>query len=296
MDNLQNPLVTCVIPSYKRSDMINRAIDSVLAQTYQNIEILIVDDNEKGDQYSNRLKQVVESYGNPNVKLLTQPRHTNGAAARNYGIKHAQGEYIAFLDDDDEWLPTKIEKQIRYLQNNPEFDAVSTLTSTYLNGNLIYTQKQYDTDNLQFKVLLRKVGIATPTFLATKSSLVKIGAFDEKLMRHQDLQLFVAYLEDYRIGLVPEVLIKIHADSEINRPSVSKLIQIKKDYFKSIEKHLLKYTSSERRRIICNHNFEVAYIAFKKHKYATGLYFLLKSGVSIDAVRDVMERMKNRND
>lgn len=296
MNNLQNPLVTCVIPSYKRSDMINRAIDSVLAQTYPNIEILIVDDNEKSDQYSTRLKQVVDNYGNPNVKLLTQPRHINGAAARNYGIKHAQGDYIAFLDDDDEWRPTKIEKQIRYLQNNPEFDAVSTLTSTYLNGDLIYTQKQYNTDNLQFKVLLRKVGIATPTFLATKRSLVKMGAFDEKLIRHQDLQLFVAYLEDFKIGLVPDVLIKIHGDSEINRPNVRKLIQIKKDYFKSIEKYLLKYSSSERRRIICNHNFEVAYIALKQHKYATGLYFLFKSGISIDAIKDVIERMRSRKE
>lgn len=114
--NISQPLVSCIIPSFKRNDMISRAIDSVLAQTYSNIEILIVDDNDKGSEYSTTLKEIVKSYDNERVKLLAQPSHINGAAARNFGVKHAEGEYIAFLDDDDEWLPTKIEKQIYFLK------------------------------------------------------------------------------------------------------------------------------------------------------------------------------------
>lgn len=293
--NRPMPLVSCIIPSYKRNDMIMRAIDSVLAQTYSNIEILVVDDNEKGSDYSIVLEKIVNRYNDERVKLLKQSRHINGAAARNFGIRLSNGEYIAFLDDDDEWLPTKLEKQINFLANNQEYNAVSTLSSVYAGGKLIYSQKEYNVDNLQLKVFLREVDITTPTFLASKQSLVNMGAFDEALLRHQDLQLFVAYLEKYKIGLLPEVLIKIHSDSEINRPNVDKLIQIKRDYFKSVDKYIKKYSKSTQRRIICNHNFEIAYVAFKERKYFLTLKYLFKSGISFSALKDLCERIKRRN-
>lgn len=288
------PLVSCIIPSYKRNDMITRAIDSVLAQTYKNIEVLIVDDNEKNSEYSIRLKEIIDLYNRPNVRLLTQPCHINGAAARNFGVKNAEGEYIAFLDDDDEWLPTKIEKQIAFLSQNSEFDGVSTLSSTHTKGKLVSTQKEYDVDNLQFKVFLRKVGIGTPTFLASRKALTNMGCFDENLIRHQDLQLFVAFLDSYKIGLVPEVLVKIHSDSAINRPDVEKLIRIKEDYFKSVKKYLDKYSPKERRRIMANHYFEVSYIALRERKFMTFIKYLFKAGVSVSAIKDLIKRYTDR--
>lgn len=293
MNNSQ-PLVSCVIPSYKRNDMISRAIDSVLAQTYSNIEIIIVDDNEKGSEYGAALEKVVKAYNNERVKLLTQPSHINGAAARNFGVKHAEGEYIAFLDDDDEWLPTKIEKQIDFLNRNPEYEGVTTLSSLYTNGRLVCSQEKYDVEDLQYKVFLRKVGIGTPTFLASRESLVKMGCFDEHLLRHQDLQLFVAFLDSYKIGLVPEVLVKIHSDSAINRPNVEKLIQIKQDYFKSVKEYLDKYSPREQKRIMANHYFEVAYIALKEKKISTFIKYLFKAGSSLQAIKDVLGRLSER--
>lgn len=292
--NNQIPLVSCIIPSYKRNDMITRAIDSVLAQTYSNIEVLIVDDNEKNSEYSIRLKEIIDSYNKPNVRLLTQPCHINGAAARNFGVKHAEGEYIAFLDDDDEWLPTKIEKQIDYIRLHPEFDGVACLYSMYTNGRLISSQKEYNVEDLQLKVFLRKVGIGTPTFLASKKSLIDMGCFDENLQRHQDLQLFVAFLDYYKIGLVPEALVKIHCDSAINRPNVEKLIKIKDDYFKSVKKYLDKYSPKERKRIMANHYFEVSYIALKERKFMTFIRYLFKAGISISAIKDLIIRYSDR--
>lgn len=288
------PLVSCIIPSYKRNDMITRAIDSVLAQTYSNIEVLIVDDNEKNSEYSLRLKDIIDSYNKPNVKLLTQPCHINGAAARNFGVKHAKGEYIAFLDDDDEWLPTKIEKQIKFLNQNPEYEGVTTLSSVFTNGRLVCSQEEYDVADLQFKVFLRKVGIGTPTFLASRESLIKMGCFDERLFRHQDLQLFVAFLDSYKIGLVPEVLVKIYSDSAINRPNVEKLIRIKDDYFKSVKEYLDKYSPKDQKRIIANHYFEVAYIALKEKKISTFIKYLFKAGCSFQAIKDMLGRLSER--
>ena len=115
------PLISCVIPSYKRADTLRRAINSVLAQTYCNMEVLVVDDNIAGDEYSKTLHEIIDEYKNDSrVRLVTQPMHINGAEARNAGIRAAQGEFIAFLDDDDEWLPTKLEKQMEILKTHPE--------------------------------------------------------------------------------------------------------------------------------------------------------------------------------
>ena len=115
-----NDLVSCVIPSYKRAETLRRAINSVLAQTYSHIEVIVVDDNIANDEFSKALHSVLNEYkGDDRVRLVTQPQHINGAEARNAGIRAAQGEYIAFLDDDDEWLPEKTEKQVACLENNP---------------------------------------------------------------------------------------------------------------------------------------------------------------------------------
>lgn len=124
--------VSCIIPSYKRSDMVIRAIDSVLRQTYKNIEVCVVDDNIPGDEYSCELKHKLEKYQNDSrVKYITQQKHINGAVARNVGIKEATGEFIAFLDDDDEWLPEKLERQMEIIDFNPSVDAVTVLWKNY---------------------------------------------------------------------------------------------------------------------------------------------------------------------
>lgn len=109
MEAIDNNLVSCIIPSYKRTDTLRRAINSVLKQTYKNIEVLIVDDNFNGDEYSEQVRNIVVSFDNPRIRLISQPMHINGAEARNAGVRAAKGEYIAFLDDDDEWLSEKIE-------------------------------------------------------------------------------------------------------------------------------------------------------------------------------------------
>lgn len=295
MANQNNPLVSCVIPSYKRNDTVARAINSVLMQTYDNIEIIIVDDNNSGDEYSIQLKSLVDSFKNPKVKLLTQPCHINGAAARNYGINHAKGEFIAFLDDDDEWRPTKIEKQILFITVHPEYAGVSTLLSVVSNGKSLYDSQKYDTENLQFNVFLRKVGIQTSTFLARKSALIKMGAFDENLIRQQDLQLFVEFLEYFKIGLVPEVLTIHNADSVINRPNAENLVKYKAAFFDSVGKYLNKYSSKDQKRIKCNHNYEIAYVALKEKKIGMFLKYMFKSGFSYSSLKDLYQRFAKRH-
>jgi glycosyltransferase involved in cell wall biosynthesis len=288
-------LVSCVIPSYKRCDTVTRAIDSVLAQTYKNIEICLVDDNVPGDEYSLRLQEALKKYEKDDrVRYIAQEKHINGAVARNVGIKAAKGEFIGFLDDDDEWLPEKIERQMKVLQENPSIDAVSVLWSIYENKKIVRRCTPYTAENLQFKVFLREVAIYTSTILIKKIAIDKFGGFDESLLRHQDLQFFVDALKNSKFDVLPEYLVKIHADSEINRPNVEKLIQAKKDFFISVADEFGKYSKLERKRIKNAHYYEIVFFAFKRKKIKHVLLYLFKAGLNIQSIRDLLKRYKER--
>lgn len=116
MDKLldNKSLVSIIIPTYKRTEKLSRAVKSVLNQTYKykNIEILIVCANESYDEFTAQACEVVESFKDESLRLVTQKAHKNGAVARNAGINASTGEYVAFLDDDDSWVSENLELQV----------------------------------------------------------------------------------------------------------------------------------------------------------------------------------------
>ncbi len=117
-----NMLVSVVIPTYRRPQKLNRAIQSVLSQTYPYFEILIADDNEPGSIWRYRTMYVIQSYlDDSRVHCLPCEKHENGSAARNRGLSAARGTWICFLDDDDYYEPDKLEKQIGFLNQHSEF-------------------------------------------------------------------------------------------------------------------------------------------------------------------------------
>lgn len=129
-------MVSCIIPTYKRSDTLIRAVKSVINQSYKNLEIIIVDDNEPNDEYSLIVQERLKAISDERIRYIQQKKHINGAAARNVGINAARGEFIAFLDDDDEWLPSKIEKQINKLMSNQEYNGITCLYTICTNGKV----------------------------------------------------------------------------------------------------------------------------------------------------------------
>lgn len=269
-----NRLVSVIIPSYKRSDTVVRAINSVLNQTYKNIEVIVVDDNIQGDEYSIELEKVIGQIKDNRVVLIRQDKHVNGAKARNEGVKASHGEFVAFLDDDDEWWPDKIERQLLILDENPDYTGVAGGATTWRNNKEIskFPLPKVSSKNLLFKVLTREVGLATSTFLCTKDSFIKIGGFDENLKRSQDLQLFSDYLSHYKIFPIWNFrTTKMHVESYINRLDSHALAKNKSDYFKSIEDVLMKFSKSKQRRIKSAHYYEISYVALKESEYLFAL-------------------------
>jgi len=293
--NIKQKKVTCVIPSYKRCETVIRAIDSVLAQTYKHIEVCIVDDNEPNDEYSLALQEVLKKYnGDPRVRYITQKKHINGAVARNVGIEAATGEYIGFLDDDDEWLPTKIERQMDLLSQNSSIDAITTFWTLYKNEKEIRRCAPYDSHDLQFKIFMRDVAVFTSTVLIKKTAIKRFNGFDEKLLRHQDLQFLIDALKESSFMVLPEYLVHLHADSHINRPNVHQLIEAKEEFFKSVNDELHQYSKSKQRRIKNAHYYEVAFQALKSKEYFIVIKYMLKAGFHLQSIKDLLKRIKER--
>ena len=287
---MKDCLVSCVIPTYKRSDMLLRAVQSVLAQTHKNVEVLVVDDNIPDDEYSlevqNKLKTIVDH----RVRYIQQKEHINGAVARNIGIKASKGKYVAFLDDDDEWLPGKIEAQLNYLENNPDCKGCSCLYTFYKNGQATKKCPPYTNENLLFKILSRSVQMFTSTIILDRETLINSGMFDEELVRHQDLQMLADFAAIAKIAVLNEYYVKIHKDSDINRPNTAKTIAVKKLYLEKMQKHILTFNKVDQKRIYAAHDFEVFVQSLKEKKYGISIEYFLKIGPNVKAYRDVYNR------
>lgn len=291
---MEKDLVSVIIPTYKRCDTLIRAINSVLNQSYENIEVIVVDDNEPNSEESNLVKERLKRYvNNKKVKYISQEKHINGAVARNIGIKKSQGKYIAFLDDDDEWNSQKIEHQMKYMIKN-NLDGVSCLYDIKNKNKLIRKCMPYNNKNLHKKVISRQVSIFTSTILLKRNILDITGYFDERLIRHQDLQLLLDYLYEHQIGVLNEYLVTLHSDSEINHPDIYKMIKIKKDFFNICHKHLEKYSIKEQKNILAAHYFEIILISLKNKKILLAIKYLLKIGFNLSAYQEVISRYKNR--
>ena len=279
-------LVSVIIPTYKRSEKLTRAIESVLNQTYTNIELLVVNDNDPNDDYTIKLIERVKPYENDKrFRLIMQDKHINGAVARNVGIKQAQGEYIAFLDDDDWWDKDKLSHQVSTLSKlSPEWGGVSCRIKRYNNQELIAKMPRYESGYVYKDILMLKSDFATGTILVRHEALDEAGLFDEKLLRHQDLQLLVNFTFKYKLFQLNEFLHCCDVSDAQNRPDLEKLIIAKKAFFYSVRSILKTLTPRERKCVKSMHHFEVAYVALNNRNIKPFFHHLTKALRSLDGI------------
>lgn len=246
MDIYVKGLVSVIIPTYKRSEMLLRAINSVLKQTYRNIEIIVVNDNVPNDAFSIKLYKILNTIKDDRLKLIEQDKHLNGAVARNCGIKKAKGEYVAFLDDDDWWDKDKLKIQVSVLaQLDDTWAGVTCLKKYYKKSSFFRASLPYRDGEIFEDVVLLLTNITTGTVLLRHHVLDDVGYFDESLKRHQDTQLFSYISQKYKIKLIQRHLLNIDISDNQNRPSSNNISSIKYEYKKSVNKLLIKNTRLE---------------------------------------------------
>ncbi len=199
----ETALVSCVIPTHNRADLLPRAIKSIQNQTYKNLEIIIVSDGST-DNTAKVMKALCET--DARIKFIDYPSAQGGNFARNIGIEKARGELIAFLDDDDEWLPEKIEKQIQLI--NDEVGLVYTgVKIIYVNEKIEYTFISKKKGDLSKEILLDNCIGTTSAVMIKKELLEKAGMFDNKLKALQDFDLWIRVCQLCKVDVVEEELI-----------------------------------------------------------------------------------------
>ena len=214
---MQNALVSAVITSYNRpSSMLERAVKSVINQTYTNIELIVVDDNRdnpSGNEFSNQIKLLSDKYNF--ILLKTADGKHGGQAARNTGIIAAKGEYVAFLDDDDEWQPEKIRKQILLLSQRP--DAGMCFCRGEKVDENFDPPKIYEYHGKDFKCEVTRKDLLIADCIGTTSQAVirktvldEVGGFDERFPARQDYEMWVNITGNYVAVGVDEPLFLYH--------------------------------------------------------------------------------------
>ena len=184
----RQPRISVIIPSYNTADLIAACLDSVLAQTYADFEVIVVND---GSPDTAELEKVLEPYMSRIVYIKQENKRAAGA--RNNAIRQARGEFVAFLDSDDTWLPNHLALQMKLLEKDPALDLV------YANGLMIegtaerdFMEKCPSSGPATFEALImERCQISISTVVARKKTLIDAGLFDEKLPRCDDYDLWV---------------------------------------------------------------------------------------------------------
>lgn len=293
-------LVSVIIPTFNQVDTLERAINSVIEQTYPFIEILVIDDNDPESNNSKEVNSLINNIQCSYLTLITQDKHINGAAARNVGIRSAKGEYIAFLDDDDLWLPKKIELQVSALRNlDNSYGGVSTKKIYICNGKFTHISEKWSVNEYQnFKIMAKLLNVSTCTLLLKHYALDETGLFDENLHRHQEIQLLAFFTFKFKLGLIDEILTIIDISSVGNRPSAEVLRKYKLDYLKAIEPITSMY-GKHKKDLICAHNMtEVSWAIYRDENKVIGILDLLKyckyPSVSFYFLQRVVQKYINR--
>jgi glycosyltransferase involved in cell wall biosynthesis len=213
---MKNILVSIIIPTYNRTTELFRAVKSVCHQTYENIEIIIVDDNFGNEKLREEISCRLIGL-DTRINIINNTERLGGALSRNVGINIAQGEYIAFLDDDDECIADRIEKQLKLFFSS----SIDKLGLVYCFGKIIYPNGIIENEmTYQVGIPLEeqmKNNIAGTSFwLVKKEAIIAVGGF-EKIASHQDGIVILKLLANgYSVDVVQESLINYYAHDKTN--------------------------------------------------------------------------------
>lgn len=244
--------VDIIIPTYKRSNTLRRAVESALKQTFTYVQVIVVDDNDPNSEERKLTENLMRSYeDNPKIKYIKHEKNLKGAAARNTGIKNSNGYYIAFLDDDDEFLPYKIDLQVKRLESlDNTWGMCYTNYIRQKNGKLIDTGAESYEGYIGKKILEGSLYISAGSNIMIKREIVeKINGFNEKFLRRQDLEFVVRASEIAKAAFVPEICTIINKDDRSNELLEEGLIENIETYLEQFSDFINGLTPKEKVQI-----------------------------------------------
>ena len=276
---MRKPIVSVIIPTYNRSIILNRAISSVLSQSYNNIEIIVVDDASKDDT-----NKMLNLHDDPRLKYISHRINKGASAARNRGIKESKGDLVAFLDDDDEWFPKKLEKQVSLILNSPSDVGLIYCWMDYYNAEGGINSYKPKLKGRVFREVLdyQRIG-GCPTLLVKKSVIENVGGFDESLKRGNDGDFIRRVCRKYKVDYVPETLVKVyvnHGEKRISDNNSLRFIEIVKANEIKLDKFKIELRNLPEKRSIIYNTIAKDYIKYHplySMKILYGIKFILYS-------------------
>jgi len=195
------PFFSVIIPAYNRADFLKKAADSVLSQTFNDFELIIVDDGSEDGT-----KKLVNSLPDQRIKYIYQD-NSGVSAARNRGIKEAEGEFIAFLDSDDWWLPGKLEETEKHIKNNPDYRIFHTQEKWFRGGAVLNQKKVHRKPHGDiFARCLKLCCVSISTAVIHKSVFEKVGLFNKSFPACEDYDFWLRVSAEYTVYLMDKVL------------------------------------------------------------------------------------------
>ena len=237
--NSQPIIISCIVTSYKREKrVVKRALDSILSQTFENYEILLIDDNrgEGSETFSEALKELCSL--SEKIRLFKTEGGHGAQCARNTGIRHASGKYLAFLDDDDEWLPSKLAKQAAVLDADPSIGMCycnSMVVNEGFDPPKVITKKAgtFMTD-AAYRDMLRRDNVGSTSKAMIRENVFEtVGGFDESFPARQDYEMWIRISRSFKIRGIDEMLVRYHISGGNE--------QISKNWDNCIEGHTKLY-------------------------------------------------------
>ena len=203
---VQNPRISVILPTLNRQELLPKAIDSILSQTYPDFELIVINDGS-----TDMTGKILNKYAqfDKRIKIITHQKNKGFAASVNEGIDHAQGEYIARLDDDDKSLPQRLEKQLQYMDEHPDVAIVGTLITdddTLQSADFI---NETNAAKMKIQQYCGLVPVAQPSILIRKSFLDEFNIrWNGTYNPAEDLKLYSeVYDNGGKISMIPEVLV-----------------------------------------------------------------------------------------
>jgi len=200
------PKVSVIIITYNRANFLLEAVRSVLSQTYTDFELIIVDDASQDNT-----AQVVDGLSDKRIRYIRHEVNKGEAGARNTGVTNSKGEYIAFLDDDDEWLPEKLRLEVDVLENSPpETGGVytGTILTEMASGKTLLSFVPEERGNIYRNLIASNVVGGASTVLLRKECFEKVGLFDQIVGYPVDYDMWIRIAEEFQFEVIGEPLVK----------------------------------------------------------------------------------------
>lgn len=299
---MESVKVSVIIPTYKRTEDITRALESVLSQTLESIEVIVVDDNGIGTECGLQTEEAMRKYSNDyRVIYIQHEVNKNGSAARNTGIRASKGEYISFLDDDDVYCPERLEKMCAKMDSlDDSWGACYTgYVKHQANGTEQYSSESVEGD-VFVQALMRSFYIGTGSNLFFRRSVIEdIGLFDETFKRNQDLEYIVRVLKKYKIAYVDGILVEKFHDVRTVYLTLEQSIERENTFREKFGHHLEELSAKAQREIKIMWDIDWIRILLSRRLYGKALKTALTARIPLKVwfayVKYVIARKRDKS-